>query len=152
MAKAPPDGYRSINPYIFLKDAARAIEFYNRAFGTRERMRMAQPDGRIGHAELEFGDSVIMLSDENLEMGAKSPQTVGGSPINLLLYVEDVDGFVKKAVDQGASIVRPVEDMFYGDRVATIADPFGYQWYIHTHNKDVTPEEMERAGAPAAGN
>ncbi len=146
-AKRPdpiPADYRGATPYICVHDGKRALEFYQRAFGARETMRMAQPDGRIGHAEFRIGDAVIMLADEFPEMGFRSPKTLGGSPVNLLLYVADVDAFVKQAEAAGATVQRPPADQFYGDRMATLKDPYGHVWSIATHVEDVSAEEMER--------
>jgi len=144
-----PEGYHSATPYLIIKDAAKAIEFYKKAFGAKEMMRMSQPDGRIGHAEIKIGDSPIMLADEFPEMGARSPQSLGGSPVSILLYVEDVDAFAKQAVTAGTKIVRPVKDQFYGDRSGSFEDPFGHQWHIATHVEDVAPEEMHKRAAAA---
>jgi PhnB protein len=143
--KAVPTGYHSVTPYLIYKGAAEAIEFCKKAFGAVEIMRMAGPDGRIGHAEIKIGDSHIMLADENPDMGIYSPSHYGGSPVSILLYVENADATVNAAVAAGAKITRPLKDEFYGDRAGTITDPFGHQWYIHTHVKDVSPEEMQRA-------
>jgi PhnB protein len=143
--KAIPEGYHSVTPYLICKGASDAIEFYKKAFGAVEAVRMAGPDGRVGHAELKIGDSHIMLADEHPDMGAYSPQHYGGSPVSVLLYVENTDAIVSAAVAAGAKITRPVKDEFYGDRAGTITDPFGHQWSIHTHIKDVTPEEMRAA-------
>jgi PhnB protein len=143
--KAIPAGYHSVTPYLICKDAANAIEFYKKAFGAVEVMRMAGPDGRVGHAELKIGDSHIMLADEHPAMSVYSPSHYGGSPVSVLLYVENADTTVNGAVAAGAKITRPLRDEFYGDRAGTITDPFGHQWYIHTHIKDVSPEEMQRA-------
>jgi PhnB protein len=142
--KAVPDGYHSVTPYLILKGAARAIDFYTKAFGATERMRLADPAGRIGHAELTFGDSVIMLADEFPEMGIRGPEAFGGSPVHLALYVEDVDALARQAVAAGARVVRPVKDQFYGDRSGTFADPFGHVWTIATHKEDVPHEEIVR--------
>jgi PhnB protein len=146
MAKvtAIPDGYHSVTPYLFVRGAARAIDFYRTALGAVERVRMPGPDGKIGHAELQIGDSIIMLADENLQMQAKSPETLGGSTNSLHLYVESVDAVVDKAVKAGAKLVRAVADQFYGDRMGTILDPFGQMWSIGTHIEDVSPEEMKK--------
>ena len=148
--KPVPDGYHSITPYLVVKGGARAIEFYRGAFGATELMRMAQPDGRIGHAELRIGDSVLMLADEHPEIGARSPQTIGGSPVSILLYVPDVDATVARAVEAGATLTRPVADQFYGDRTGGVTDPFGHVWYVATHVEDVSPEELERRHAAQA--
>lgn len=145
--KPVPEGYRSLTPYLIVKGAARAIEFYVRAFGAVELMRMPQPDGRIGHAELRIGDSVVMLADEAPEVDARSPETIGGSPVTLMLYVEDVDATVARAVAAGARITRPVANQFYGDRNGGVRDPFGHVWFVATHVEDVPPEEMERRRA-----
>lgn len=151
MVKKIPDGYHTATPYLYIRGAARAIEFYKAAFGAKERMRMPgeTPDS-IGHAEIEIGDSAIMLSDENLAMDVRSAETLGGSPISIVLYVEDVDSMVRRATDAGATLTRPPEDAFYGDRTATVSDPFGLVWHIHTHIEDVSPEEMERRATAAA--
>jgi PhnB protein len=145
--KPIPDGYHSVTPYLVVDGAAAAIEFYKKAFGATEVMRMPAPGGRIGHAEIKIGDSHVMLADENPEMNARSPKSVGGSPISLLLYVEDVDKTVERAVAAGAKLNRPVEDKFYGDRMGGIEDPFGHQWYLGTHIEDVSPEEMRKRSA-----
>jgi PhnB protein len=145
--KPIPEGFHTATPYIICKAAADAIEFYKKAFGAVEVMRMAGPDGRIGHAEIKIGDSHIMLSDEHPEMSIYSPQHYGGSPVSVLLYVGNADATVSAAVAAGAKILRPLKDEFYGDRAGTIVDPFGHQWYIHTHIKDVSPEEMQNAAA-----
>ena len=142
--KAIPEGYHSVTPYLIVDGAAAAIEFYKKAFGAVEVMRMPAPGGRIGHAEIKIGDSHVMLADENAEMNARSPKSVGGTPLSLLVYVEDVDETVERAVAAGAKLDRPVEDKFYGDRMGAIQDPFGHQWYVGTHIEDVTPEEMKK--------
>jgi PhnB protein len=145
-----PKGYQVAIPYLIVDGASAAIEFYKKAFGAVERMRLPGHDGRIGHAEIAIGDCVIMLADEFPEMGAKSPKTLGGSPISMMIYVPDVDAVVKKSVAAGATITRPIEDKFYGDRVGGLTDPFGHQWYVATHTKDVSPEELEKAAAAMA--
>jgi PhnB protein len=153
--KPIPEGYHSITPYLFIKGAAAAIEFYKSVFGATERMRMPGADGRIMHAELKIGDSVVMLGDENPKMGALSPQTIGGSPCMLNVYVADVDTATQKAVDLGAQVIRPVANQFYGDRTGSIIDPFGHLWSVATHVEDVAPEEMQKRmkaiSAQAAG-
>ena len=145
MAVKPiPDGYHSVTPYLIVDDAARAIEFYKKAFGAVELMRMPAPGGKIGHAEIRVGDSPIMLADESPEMGHRSARTLGGSPISLMVYVEDVDARVAQAVAAGGKLVRPVANQFYGDRSGGVDDPFGYHWYLATHVEDVPPEEMKK--------
>jgi PhnB protein len=148
-AKPIPKGYHTATPYLIVKDAAKAIEFYKKAFGAAEMMRMTQPDGRVGHAEIKIGDSPIMLADEFPEMGARSPQSLGGSPVSILLYVQDVDALTNQAITAGAKVVRPVKDQFYGDRSGSLEDPFGHQWHIATHVEDVPPEEMKKRAAAA---
>ena len=145
--KAIPDGYHSVTPYLCTKGAARAIEFYQRAFSAVERMRITQPDGRVGHAELQIGDSIIMLADEFPEMDARSPQSLGGSPVSIHLYVEDADLVFTQAVAAGATIKRPMADQFYGDRLGGIEDPFGHTWWISTHKEDLSAEEIEQRAA-----
>jgi PhnB protein len=148
-AKPIPKGYHTATPYLIIKGAAKAIEFYKKAFGAAEVMRMTQPDGRVGHAEIKIGDSLIMLADEFPEMGARSPQSLGGSPVSILLYVQDVDALTSQAITAGAKVVRPVKDQFYGDRSGSLEDPFGHQWHIATHVEDVPPEEMKKRAAAA---
>jgi len=151
MVKPKPDGYHSITPYIYVADARKAIEFYTKVFGAQELFRMDEPGGKVGHAELRIGDSVVMLADEHPEIGARSPKAYGGTPSCLLLYVEDVDRVFKQAIATGARELRPVENKFYGDRSGMVEDPFGHQWAIATHVEDVAPEEMqERAKAAGA--
>ena len=151
MAVKPiPDGYHSVTPYLIVKGAAAAIEYYKTAFGATEVMRMDGPAGTIGHAEILVGDSHLMLADEAPNMGFRGPQSIGGSPISLLLYVEDVDTTVERAVAAGGKLVRPVSDQFYGDRTGGVEDPFGHSWYIATHIEDVSEEEMRRRAAELA--
>lgn len=145
--KPIPDGHHAITPYLVVGDGARAIDFYRRAFGATEVVRMKRPDGRVGHAELRIGDSIVMLADEHPEIGARSPQSIGGSPVTIAVYVPDVDAAVAEAVAAGAKLVRPVEDQFYGDRAGGIVDPFGHVWHVATHVEDVPPEEMKRRAA-----
>jgi PhnB protein len=133
-----------LTPYIIVKGADAAIKFYEKVFGAKEGFRLAEPGGRIGHAEVKIGDGVIMLADENPAFGALSPPTVGGTPISLHLYVEDVDATVKRAEAAGAIVLRPVEDQFYGDRSGMIADPFGHHWHLATRKKAVNPQEMQK--------
>src|SRR5262245_10619382 len=145
--KAIPDEYRGATPYLSVKDGARALEFYKRAFGAREVMRIPMPGGKIGHAEIRIGDAPIMLADEAPEMNCRSPQALGGTPVNILVYVSDVDALVKKAEPAGAKVMRPPADQFYGDRMATLEDPFGHSWSFATHIEDVSPEEMQKRAA-----
>lgn len=145
--KPIPDGYRSVIPYLIVDGAAAAIEFYKAAFGAVERMRHGGPAGRVGHAELEIGDSLLMLADEHPEIGARGPRSVGGSPVSIHLYLADVDAVAARAVAAGATLTRPVEDRFYGDRLGTLEDPFGHIWHISTHVEDVPPEELARRAA-----
>jgi PhnB protein len=147
--KPIPDGYHSVTPYLVVKGGAAAIEFYKKAFGATEIMRMAQPDGRIGHAEMQIGDSRIMLADEFPEMGYLGPQSAGKSGVTLHLYVEDVDKVARQAVAAGAKELRPVQDQFYGDRSGVFADPFGHCWNISTHKEDLTMDEIGKRAAAA---
>jgi len=145
-----PEGYHVITPYLIVNGASRAIDYYAKVLGARERMRIMQPDGRVGHAELEIGDSVVMLADEFPEMGARGPQSFGGSPVTIHLYVDDVDAVFARAVAGGAQATRPVQDQFYGDRAGSITDPFGHVWHIATHTEDVPADEMKRRAAAQA--
>lgn len=147
--KPVPEGYHSATPYLIVDGAAKALDFYHRVFGATERMRMPGPGGKVGHAEITIGDSVIMLADEHPEIGARGPRAFGGSPVTVVLYVEDVDATVESAVAAGAKLLQPVADKFYGDRSGAIEDPFGHQWHISTHVEDVPPGEMERRAAAA---
>jgi PhnB protein len=150
--KPIPDNYPRVVPYLCVNAANAAIEFYRTVFDATERMRMPEPDGRIGHAELEIGTAVIMLSDEFPDLGVKSPPTIGGTPITLTLYVTDVDDVYQRAIDAGSTAVRPLTDQFYGDRTATFEDPFGHRWSIATHVEDVSAQDMaERAAAMTSG-
>lgn len=142
--KAIPDGYHSITPYLVIKGAAAAIDFYKSVFGATELVRMPQPDGRVGHAELKIGDSIVMMADEYPEMQVVGPQTLGNSSVGLLLYVDDADATFAKAVSAGATVEKPMADQFYGDRSGTLKDPWGHKWTIATHTEDVSPEEMKR--------
>jgi PhnB protein len=146
-AKPIPEGYPRLSPYLYVDDAQAAIDFYGEVFGTKERMRMPAPEGKIGHAELQFGDSILMLADQFPEMGARSPRTVGGSPVTLSVYVEDVDDVYQRAMRGGATEIRGVRDEFYGDRTGQFEDPFGHRWSIATHVEDVAPDEMEKRAA-----
>lgn len=149
--KPIPDGYPRVTPYLVVDGGEAAIEFYSNIFGARERMRMPAPGGRIGHAELDFGDSLVMLADEFPDMGNLSPKTIGGSPVTISLYVEDVDAVFAAALDAGATSVRPVDNQFYGDRTGQLEDPFGHRWSIATHIEDVPPDEMEKRMAQMMG-
>jgi len=142
--KPIPDGFHTLTPYLTVKGGAKAIDFYKRAFGAKELVRMAGPDGQtLGHAEVSIGDSILMLSDEFPGFG-KSPQTLGGTPVSLLLYVEDVDAAFKRAVEAGATVQQPVENKFYGERTGCVLDPFGHLWTLMTHIEDVSPAEMKK--------
>ncbi|MBV8910369.1 MAG: VOC family protein [Gammaproteobacteria bacterium] len=149
MTKAIPDGYATATPYLIVKGAGEAIEFYKRAFGATEILRMADPQGRVGHAEIKIGNSVIMLADEHPSMGYRGPRSLGGSSVNILLYLEDVDRVFERAVKTGARALRPVANQFYGDRSGTLEDPFGHVWTVATHVEDVPPEEMKRRAEAA---
>jgi PhnB protein len=144
--KPVPDGYHTATPYLIVHDAARALAFYERAFGAKEMMRLDH-GGKVGHAEIKIGDSPIMLADEHPDMGARSPRTLGGSPVSILLYVEDVDALVARAMAAGATLQRPIEDKFYGDRSGSVEDPFGHVWHIATHKEDLTLDEIRTRAA-----
>ena len=148
MVKPIPDGYSSVTPYLIFEDAKSAIDFYTKAFGAHELFRMPMGN-RIGHAEIQIGNSRIMLADEAPQLDAYGPKHHNGSPVSLMLYVDDVDTFAKGAVAAGAKVLRPVKNQFYGDRSGTFLDPFGYKWTIGTHVEDVSPEEMESRMASA---
>jgi PhnB protein len=145
--KPIPEGYRTATPYLIVNGAASAIEFYKKAFKATEVMRFAQPDGKVGHAEILIGDSRIMLADEYPEMGHRGPQSFGGSPVSIHLYVEDVDALASQAVSAGAKVKQPVKDQFYGDRSGTFEDPFGHVWHISTRKEDLSLEEMQKRAA-----
>ena len=153
MAVKPiPEGYHTATPYLAVDYAAEAIEYYKKAFGAKERGRMETPDGRIGHAEIEIGDSVVMLSDPFPQATTRTPKELGGTSASVFMYVEDVDAVVKQAVAAGATVTMEVADQFWGDRFGSFTDPFGHSWSIATHVEDVPPEEMaERAKAAMAG-
>ena len=152
--KPIPDGYQGATPYLSTNGAAAAIEFYKKAFGAIETMRLTGPDGKVGHAEITIGAARIMLADERPEIGFPSPQKLGGSPVIIHLYVEDVDAVFSQATAAGAKVLRPVADQFYGDRAGQFEDPFGHVWFLATHTEDVSPEEIERRAAviPQGGN
>jgi PhnB protein len=149
--KPIPDGYSVVSPYLIIKGAARALEFYKRALGATERMRLEMPGGMIGHAEIQFGNSVVMLADEFPQMGCHGPEHHHGSPVSLHVYVTDADAVVALAAAHGAKVQRPVQDQFYGDRSGAIVDPFGHVWNIATHVEDVPPEEIQRRAAQKHG-
>ena len=146
-AKPVPDNYPVMTPYLAISGAAEAIEFYKKAFGATERMRMGAPGGTVGHAELEIGGGLIMLADEYPDMEFRSPATLGGSPVVIHLYVEDADAFCERAVRAGAMLIRPVADQFYGDRSGQLRDPFGHVWSVATHKEDLSPEELAQRAA-----
>jgi PhnB protein len=148
--KAIPEGYRTITPYLVVRGANKAIEFYQKAFGAKELFRMPGPDGKVMHAELQIGDSMLMLSEE-CPGQSKSPRTLGGTACNIHLYVEDADKLFNQAVSAGAQVRFPVTDMFWGDRYGKLADPFGHEWGLATHKEDVAPEEMAQRAAKAMG-
>ncbi len=153
MTKPIPDDYPRVTPYLFVDGADAAIGFYCSVLGARERMRMPGPDGTIFHAELELGDSMIMVGDQNPDIDVRGPRAIGGTPMMLHVYVEDADSVFERAIAAGAEALRPVEEQFYGDRSGRFEDPFGHRWDIATHIEDVPPEEMEKraAAATAAG-
>jgi PhnB protein len=148
--KPIPEGYHTITPYLSIKGAADAIDFYKRAFGATEIMRFAQPDGRIGHAEVRIGDSRVMLADEFPDMDFRSPHAIGGSPVHLHMYVDNSDAVVDQAVGAGAKLVRPVQDQFYGDRSGSVADPYGHVWHVSTHKEDLSMDELQKRAAQQA--
>jgi PhnB protein len=153
--KPIPEGYHSVTPYLIVRGGVAAIEYYKQAFGAVELFRIPAPGGTIGHAEIKIGDSMIMLADEHPSMGYNGPETIGGTPVSLMIYVEDVDTVFNRAVSAGATVKQAIEDKFYGDRSGSLTDPFGHIWHISTHTEDVAPEEMERRAkehsAKAAG-
>jgi PhnB protein len=152
--KPIPEGYHSITPYLIIDGAADALEYYKKAFGATELFRM-EHDGKIGHAEMKIGDSPFMLADEQPAQGNRGPKALGGSPVGIMIYVEDVDTIYKQAIDAGATEVRPLQDQFYGDRSGTLTDPFGHVWTVATHKEDVSPEEIDKrikAMAAAGGH
>jgi PhnB protein len=147
--KPIPENYPRVTPYLYVDGAAEAIEFYEKVLGATQRGRMDGPDGKVGHAELEVGDSMVMLADENPEMGVLGPKSVGGAPFALHVYVEDVDAVFQAALDAGATSLRDIEDQFYGDRSGQFQDPFGHRWSVASHVEDVPPDEMEKRAAEA---
>jgi PhnB protein len=146
MAKVPfrPPGYHSVTPYLALRDARSALDFYARAFGAELALKLDMPDGSVAHAEIRIGDSILMMAEENPDWGSRSPQALGGSPVSMMIYVADVDAAFARALAAGATEVRPVADQFYGDRTGTLADPYGYQWTLATHVEEVSAEEAQR--------
>lgn len=148
--KAIPEGYEGVTPYLICKNAEAAIEFYKKAFGAEELFRIGQP-GMVGHAEMKIGKAIFMLADEYPDLGAVSPETVGGTPVQLMVYVEDVDSFTQTALREGLQVLRPVQDQFYGDRSGQFKDPFGHIWAFATHKEDVSPEEMNARAEAAHG-
>ena len=150
MVQPIPDNYPQLSPYLCVDGAEAAIAFYSAVFGAKERMRLPGPGGRVGHTELEIGDALVMLSDEYAEMGILGPKAIGGTPVTLSLYVDDVDAVYAKAIELGATATREIQDQFYGDRSGQFVDPFGHRWSVATHVRDVSPEEMERAAAEMA--
>jgi PhnB protein len=152
MVNPIPKDYPRVTPYLIVGGASVAIDFYTSVLGATERMRMEGPDGKVGHAELDLGDSVIMLADEHPEMDAIGPKTVGGTPVSLHVYVEDADAVFERAIEAGAKALRGVEDKFYGDRSGSFEDPFGHHWHIATHVEDIPPEEMSKRAAEATAS
>jgi len=150
-ARPIPEGYEGVTPYLIIAGAAKAIDFYAKAFGATELLRMAAPGGAIGHAEIRIGRGIVMLADEYPDMGYRGPRSLGGTPVSLLVYVEDVDTVFKQALAAGSKERKPVQDQFYGDRSGTLEDPFGHVWTIATHVEDVPPEEMEKRARAAMG-
>lgn len=144
-----PEGHHTVTPYLIIKGAGGAIDFYKRAFGAKELMRLASPTGTIMHAEIQIGDSYIMITDEHPDMNARGPVSLGGTPVSLHIYVEDADALFNQAKAAGATVLRPVEDQFYGDRCGSLSDPFGHLWHIATHKEDLSPEELGKRAAAA---
>jgi PhnB protein len=145
MSASPvPQGYHTVTPYLIVKSAAKAIEFYRQAFGAKELMRFDQPDGKIGHAEIKIGDSPVMLADEFPDMGFRSPETLGGAGVSMMIYVDNVDRVYSQSISAGAKVLKPLQDQFWGDRTGTVTDPFGHIWTIATHKEEVSPEEIKR--------
>ncbi|MBI5432444.1 MAG: VOC family protein [Planctomycetes bacterium] len=149
--KPIPDGYHTLTPYLIVRGGFEALAFYAAAFGARELLRLGAPGGKLGHAELQIGDSRVMLADEFPDMDARSPRSFGGTPARMMLYVEDCDALFARAVAAGAKVIRPLADQFYGDRVGGLEDPFGHVWFVATHKEDLTPEELAKRAAAAHG-
>lgn len=148
--KPVPDGYHTVTPYLVVNGGASALEFYKKVFGATELTRFDGPDGKLAHAEIRIGDSIVMLSDEFVDRGFRGPQSIGGSPVGLMVYVDDCDKMFNRAIAAGATVKKPLEDQFYGDRSGTLVDPFGHLWTIGTHKEDVSPEELQRRMAAMA--
>jgi PhnB protein len=151
MVKPIPDDYPRVAPYLSVDGASDAIAFYGTVLGATERVRMPGPDGKVGHAELDIGDSVVMLADVFPDMGGRSPKDIGGTPVTLMVYVDDVDACFQRALENGATELRKVEDQFYGDRAGSFEDPFGHHWHVASHIEDISPEEMGKRAAAAMG-
>jgi PhnB protein len=149
--KPIPDGYPRVIPYLSVDGANAAVDFYMKVFGAKERVRMPAPGGKIGHAELEIGDSLIMLADASPGAGNQSPTSIGGTPVTVMIYVEDVDAVFARAIASGATVDREVKNEFYGDRAGQFVDPFGHRWFVATHVEDISPAEMEQRAAAAMG-
>jgi PhnB protein len=149
--KPIPEGYPRVIPYLSVEGAEAAIEFYTEVFDARERVRMPGPDGKIGHAEISIGDAVVMLADTFPEMGGQTPKGLGGTPVTIMIYVEDVDDVFERALKAGATEERKVEDQFYGDRAGVFVDPFGHKWFVASHVEDVPADEMQKRAAAAMG-
>ena len=147
--KAIPEGYHTVTPYLSVRDAARALDFYKQAFGAKEVMRMNGPEGKISHAEIKIGDSIVMISEENSTNELRSPQGLGGSTVSIFLYLDDVDPVFKKALSAGAKEIQPLADQFWGDRYGRLKDPFGHSWSLATHIEDVSPAEMDKRAQEA---
>jgi PhnB protein len=143
--KPIPDGFRTVTPHLIVKGAGKALDFYAQAFGAKEQVRMPAPDGSIMHAQMQIGDSIVLLADENPEMGNRGPKTLGGTSVVLCIYVDDADALFARATKAGATVAMPMADMFWGDRYGQVTDPFGHLWSIATHKKDLTPDEMRKA-------
>lgn len=139
-----PEGFHTVTPYLVVRDAAGAIDFYKQAFGAEELFRLEGPPGKIGHAEIKIGDSIIMLADEMESGNCRSPQSLGGTAVNILLYVKDVDQVFNQAISAGAEVAMPLDDMFWGDRYGQVTDPFGHSWALATHKEDIPPEELQK--------
>jgi len=146
-----PDGYPAVIPYLIVRNGKKALEYYQNTFGAVEKERLEMPDGTIGHAEILIGESMIVLADESPACGAVSPDSVGGTPVTIALYIEDVDTVIQRALDGGAILEQPIKNQFYGDRSGSIKDPFGHKWTIMTHIEDVSPEEISRRAAELFG-